>query len=454
MATKALRILLSFALAASAFAQEAAVKYNLSTSAPITNVKYPDPTANTDPATRGWTSFGGADYIQGREYMAHYYDVVQANARKPIIALCGDSTLAGEAIVDPNWDPAAIVQRIGDRAIKRGVTILDDSVGATTTTQWVSTYMPLTLADNPDVVVIGTGLNDTLNDADFEAKYRELLELCRAHGDVSELTIIVMAPNSSDVAASHAVPAWHERRYHIYEELAREYECAFIGRYPLAKDSTRSATIWMDIHHLHPLDNLNVTLITPLCDLLFPRLIDWTYGGGIYVNPDGVANIGGVAWLTGAYAGTRYYPRSGGISDYVDIYNTSGSALTIAAEDGGQMTLGNTGLLSLSGSGTCLQLNPRSGSTVFQIVNNDGSQLMLYNQTTATVVLGVSSAGSLTIPANQTITFGTQTFRPPETKTDTGDYASGNWEGRMVINTFDNTFKVYAEGAWRSLATW
>lgn len=37
-------------------------------------------------------------------------------------------------------------------------------------------------------------------------------------------------------------------------------------------------------------------------------------------------------------------------------------------------------------------------------------------------------------------------------KTDTGD-ATGA-EGLFQINTFDNTFKVYADGGWRSLATW
>jgi len=38
-------------------------------------------------------------------------------------------------------------------------------------------------------------------------------------------------------------------------------------------------------------------------------------------------------------------------------------------------------------------------------------------------------------------------------KTDTGD-PSDPFEGMMVINTNDNTFKVYAEGAWRTITTW
>jgi hypothetical protein len=38
------------------------------------------------------------------------------------------------------------------------------------------------------------------------------------------------------------------------------------------------------------------------------------------------------------------------------------------------------------------------------------------------------------------------------TKTTTGD-GTGR-EGLIVINTFDNNVKIYADGAWRSLATW
>jgi len=45
-----------------------------------------------------------------------------------------------------------------------------------------------------------------------------------------------------------------------------------------------------------------------------------------------------------------------------------------------------------------------------------------------------------------------ETVNTTVTKTDTGDGTGA--EGLFQINTFDNTFKVYAEGAWRTLATW
>ncbi len=38
-------------------------------------------------------------------------------------------------------------------------------------------------------------------------------------------------------------------------------------------------------------------------------------------------------------------------------------------------------------------------------------------------------------------------------KTTTGDLGSG-YEGQVVINTFDNNIKQYADAAWRTLASW
>jgi hypothetical protein len=39
------------------------------------------------------------------------------------------------------------------------------------------------------------------------------------------------------------------------------------------------------------------------------------------------------------------------------------------------------------------------------------------------------------------------------TKSTTGDFASGI-EGQICVNTFDNNVKIYAEGAWRQIASW
>jgi hypothetical protein len=67
--------------------------------------------------------------------------------------------------------------------------------------------------------------------------------------------------------------------------------------------------------------------------------------------------------------------------------------------------------------------------------------------------------------ANGEVGKATVYFRPENTdsliavgafiKTDTGDPAAANsYEGMIVINTFDNKCKIYAEAAWRQIATW
>ena len=50
---------------------------------------------------------------------------------------------------------------------------------------------------------------------------------------------------------------------------------------------------------------------------------------------------------------------------------------------------------------------------------------------------GINATGGLTLPV----------------KTDTGDPA-GVAEGYVYVNTFDNKIRVYADAAWRDLATW
>lgn len=64
------------------------------------------------------------------------------------------------------------------------------------------------------------------------------------------------------------------------------------------------------------------------------------------------------------------------------------------------------------------------------------------------------TAGHATLLMRNEIYAGTQTVDGTVYKTDTGDPANP-YEGMKCINTFDNTYKVYADGAWRTIiATW
>jgi len=42
-----------------------------------------------------------------------------------------------------------------------------------------------------------------------------------------------------------------------------------------------------------------------------------------------------------------------------------------------------------------------------------------------------------------------------EIKTTTGDYADAtSWDGRRVLNTFDDNYKIFADGAWRTIVAY
>lgn len=42
-----------------------------------------------------------------------------------------------------------------------------------------------------------------------------------------------------------------------------------------------------------------------------------------------------------------------------------------------------------------------------------------------------------------------------EVKATTGDCdVDESWNGRIVLNTVDNTYKIFVDGAWREIITW
>jgi len=74
-----------------------------------------------------------------------------------------------------------------------------------------------------------------------------------------------------------------------------------------------------------------------------------------------------------------------------------------------------------------------------------------YMSSSDQLVIGVGS--DLTTPA---LSFKVENGEPVLSgalKSDTGDPA-GPDEGQLTINTFDNAIKIYADGAWRTLASW
>jgi hypothetical protein len=84
------------------------------------------------------------------------------------------------------------------------------------------------------------------------------------------------------------------------------------------------------------------------------------------------------------------------------------------------------------------QFKMPSGGTLHSrnSLNNGNTQLIKSNATHDAVELGDTNVPAIL----------------PYTKTDTGDPTGA--EGMHVINTFDDVYKIYADGAWRTVTSW
>lgn len=154
--------------------------------------------------------------------------------------------------------------------------------------------------------------------------------------------------------------------------------------------------------------------------------------------------VGGQGGATGTGGAAIIQGGAGGAT------SGNGGGVTIQS---GDPTIGSAGDILITGSngtqgnGGSITLRPGTFDT-------SGANGKLY-------IYGYNGLDYGAILDASTITTSHKTFTFPNatgvlgvvvTKTDTGDPTG--IEGLFEINTFDNKFKVYADGAWRQLATW
>ncbi len=142
---------------------------------------------------------------------------------------------------------------------------------------------------------------------------------------------------------------------------------------------------------------------------------------------------GDITMLAGAGGGIQYY--TGTCADGGDITITSGEGGSAMA---GGVTLGNSGDIEL----TIGEPGSYGGSS-----GDYGNVLLAKNG--GYVGIGTDS------PSSELDVAGTVTMENLilPVKSTTGDPASPV-EGQIYVNTYDNKVRVYADGAWRDLATW
>ena len=108
------------------------------------------------------------------------------------------------------------------------------------------------------------------------------------------------------------------------------------------------------------------------------------------------------------------------------------------------------------GTGGAGQIGDEMGVVSFQSYNSAGTpQLVEYANLTGKIADETENEECGLITYSAVISGGGYEGNLPMvyTKTDAGDLTDA-FEGMICINTADNTLKMYAEGAWRQLASW
>jgi hypothetical protein len=194
----------------------------------------------------------------------------------------------------------------------------------------------------------------------------------------------------------------------------------------------------------------------------------------------GTQTITGVKTFTGNAFPVAIYERavvgaSGGLFGAFALQVTSTGA---ANDGGGPIFAGRIQGSGMASPSTIAQIGfaragaNNTGEVIIQPLNAGSAVNALVAKPSGNIVVrGSIEIEGTTISANKAILSAqdptdTRTYRLANapttatldvvavlTKTDTGDPASG-YEGQMVINTFDNTLKVYADAGWRQIATW
>jgi len=241
-------------------------------------------------------------HVFGQEYLFAAYNKLRA--RTPFTLLfAGDSTTAGDSIVDPNALIHTLVRDlVADYGFK--ITTVNSGVSGINTEQWRTTYLAGQLATNPDAMVIRLGINDpgwnkdgsagTLNAweaekanrrdvSDFATSLRSALTTIRTAKSVDLLSIILMVPNSTSDSANGRDEKWYEAVRLVVRQAARDFECAFIDTYSLIPDSRFAPNRTMDQPAglaggpaIHPLDIMNRMIAPYIAELLVPDGLAYT----------------------------------------------------------------------------------------------------------------------------------------------------------------------------------
>ncbi len=217
---------------------------------PGNNVTIIQPTAITGSNPGRWelvftvNDFNRNFTTQGREYLGHLHSLlINGSAAKLIFS--GDSTTeggTGNGIFNTANNINAVVGTMMQAAYP-GITTVNSGHSSQSTALWLSTYLALDLAQNPDLYVLRWGINDgSLNPDDFLANLEAGLLIIRQSFSSAQMSVLLMSPNATNDNPLGRNQAWYERVVPALPELARKYQCAYGDTYSLYRDAEAAIT--------------------------------------------------------------------------------------------------------------------------------------------------------------------------------------------------------------------
>ena len=235
------------------------------------------PSVSNDTVTTTTTAFDYYKYpvtpIWGHEYLEHWYEKIYDGVNNISIALDGDSITAGYAPLSSVQDTffgmkdyaLKKIMKAGNYDLKK-LSILNNGFGGRNTNEWVGNptyalpyylqqypngFLQTSMEHNPDLLIIGWGMNDADKNHTkfagltleqrlnlFKTNMEEGLQRIRGNTSVNgrpaynktvkDLAIIITLPTVGTVYnTGRTYVEWFQNVRPIIQELCRKYECAF-----------------------------------------------------------------------------------------------------------------------------------------------------------------------------------------------------------------------------------
>jgi hypothetical protein len=152
-----------------------------------------------------------------------------------------------------------------------------------------------------------------INDADLPLDtFRDTLDLklsairAAAYGSMSELSIVLVGPNTTNEPTTGKTSLWYEKLRGIYEWAARKHQCFYFDTYSVLQDAQNAATVWLDNQNgdgrgVHPINNANYWIWGRLLDEILPDSSIYNYATNVTRNTLGAYDVANVHTVPASY---------------------------------------------------------------------------------------------------------------------------------------------------------